>query len=80
MSKTTQHGEAIAEQIQGEDAYGYSGDLTVADLWLILDNLQTHFIRLEIKDGISYLNDNNIVNLLSNWMETLEDLDEDLPL
>jgi len=74
MSQTTEHGEAIAEQIQGEDAYGYSGELTTADVWLILDSLQTHFM-----DSSQKLSD-KLFDLFSGWMEALEKLDKDLPL
>jgi len=45
MSETTPHGENIANEILGEDAYGSSDDLTVADVWNILDNLQTSFME-----------------------------------
>lgn len=34
----------VAEEIQGETAYGHSGDLNAADLWNIVDNLHTHFL------------------------------------
>ena len=40
----TEHGSAIADQIQGEDAYGYSGNLTASDLWGILDQFETHLM------------------------------------
>ena len=43
-SERTRKGEGIAEQIQGENAYGCSGDLTMADVWYIIDNLHTHFL------------------------------------
>jgi len=43
----TQHGENIGDQIQGEDAYGYSGILTASDTWCILDSLETHFMNCE---------------------------------
>ena len=69
MSNPTQHGENIASQIQDEDAYGYAGNLTLADIWLIIDNLHTHF-----------LTNNEITKMLSNWMRELENIDSDLPL
>ena len=45
LIEQTEHGQNIANQIQGHDAYGGSGTLTLADIWLILDNLQTHAIH-----------------------------------
>lgn len=41
---TTEHGENIAGEIQSEDAYGAFDQLTAADVWLILDNLHSHFV------------------------------------
>ncbi len=43
-TKRTDHGDNIANEIQGEDAYGYSGKLTIADIWNIVDNLHMHFL------------------------------------
>ena len=37
----TYHGNNIAAQIQGEDAYGDRGQLNAADVWNILDNIHT---------------------------------------
>jgi len=71
MSKTTDHGENIVLQIQSEDAYGSMNDLTVADVWNILDNLQSHFI--DTGGG-------PITILLGKWMDKLEKMDGDLPL
>jgi hypothetical protein len=69
MSETTIHGENIANQIQGEDAYGCGpGKLTYADVWLIIDNLHTHF-----------LDTNRDTKLFSKWMRELESIDDDLP-
>jgi len=68
MSKVTRHGENIANQIQGEDAYGRSGVLTLADVWLIVDNLHTHF-----------LDTGRDTEFLEEWMEQLQDMDGDLP-
>jgi hypothetical protein len=31
MSKTTEHGDSIYNQIQNPDAYGYYNELTLAD-------------------------------------------------
>lgn len=39
----TEHGDNIATQID-RDAYGNWGQLTEADAWHILDQMQTHFI------------------------------------
>jgi len=71
MSGTTDHGENIANQIQCEDAYGEMNDLTLADVWNIVDNLQSHFI--DTSGG-------QISAVLGKWMDTLEKMDEDLPL
>jgi len=71
VSEPTRHGENIAEQIQGEDAYGYQGELTLADVWLIMDNIHSSFCD----------SDNHVVlSMLSAWMDELETLDGDLPL
>lgn len=72
MSDTTEHGENIANQIQDDDAYGKSGTLTIADVWLIVDNLQTHFIDQSPESPL--------VRVFSKWMRELESMDEDLPL
>ena len=68
MSKTTRHGENIASQC----AYGDQGELTIADIWNILDNLQTSVLDNEP--------DSPLLPMLSRWLHELEDLDEDLPL
>lgn len=68
MSKPTEHGEHIAGQIQGEDAYGCSGTLTLADVWHIIDNLDTH-----------WLDTNRKRELFQKWLRELEEIDEDLP-
>ena len=46
-NERTQHGENIANDIQQHDAYGDFDVLTAADLWNILDNLQTHWFDHE---------------------------------
>jgi hypothetical protein len=70
MSITTRHGENIADQIQTEDAYGYApGIMTLADVWLIIDNLHTHFMDTQ-----------QDTTIFSKWMRELEDIDDDLPL
>lgn len=69
MSKPTEHGENIADQIQSEDAFGRSGRLTLADVWLILDNLHSHF--MDTKKNTKFL---------EKWMRELEAIDNDLPI
>jgi len=69
MSELTRHGQNIAYQIQGEDAYGYSGRLTLADVWEIIDNLHSHFIDTD-RD----------TDMFERWMVELERIDGDLPL
>jgi len=59
----TDHGEMIANQIQGEDAYGYSGTITASDLWLILDTLHTHYIETEQEP---------LMELVQKWYHELE--------
>lgn len=44
LNERTLHGDNLAHQVQDADAYGVSNTLTAADLWNILDNIQTHFI------------------------------------
>lgn len=67
MSKTTEHGRNIANQIQAGDAYGVEGDLTLADVWNILDQLHTH-----------YMYSGKDTKFLVKWMQELEGMDEDL--
>ena len=69
MSQLTEHGENIANEIQGADAYGQEGKLTLADVWLIIDNLHTHFMDTD-RD----------TSFLEGWMRQLEKMDEDLPI
>jgi len=69
VSKPTDHGENIAWQIQGEDAYGRKGKLTLADVWMIIDNLHTHFMDTD-RD----------TSMFERWMRELEDLDSGLPI
>jgi hypothetical protein len=73
MSLPTQHGENIANDIQTEDAYGDFNVLTTADVWLILDNLHTHFM-----DNGSESH-SNLMDMLSSWMQELEQFDNELP-
>lgn len=40
----TDHGDSIADQIIGEDAYGNNEPLNAADLWHILDAMHTNFL------------------------------------
>lgn len=63
MSKVTKKGQRIADDISHND-----GKLTMADVWLIVDNLHTHFLHTK--------RDNQ---MFAKWMEELEALDEDLP-
>ena len=69
MSQLTEHGRNIADQIQGEDVYGYSGELTLADTWNIIDQLHSHF-----------MDTNRDTKFLEKWMRELENMDEDLPV
>lgn len=72
MSDRTEHGENIANQIQTEDAYGDFDTLTVADVWNIIDNIQTHLVDQDPKSPL--------IEMASRWMKELESIDEDLPL
>lgn len=64
--RPTDHGEMIANQIQGEDAYGYDGQLNLADIWLILDNIHSSFVETEHEGYCKFL---------EKWMEELEQID-----
>lgn len=68
MSNTTRKGEGIAYQIQGENAYGYNGELTLADVWLIVDNIHTHF-----------MDTNRDTEMFERWIQELEEVDPELP-
>ena len=68
MSKITIHGKSIADKIQEEDAYGQVGVLTLADIWLIIDSIHTHFMYTE-RD----------TKFLSKWLRELGRMDSDLP-
>jgi hypothetical protein len=68
MSRPTIHGENIADQVASEDAYGRSGELTLADVWCIVDQLHTHF-----------LDTNRDTAMFERWMRELEGIDPDLP-
>jgi len=68
MSETTEHGEHIADQIQGADAYGDSGELTLADVWFIVDNLHSHWMDTDRDTA-----------MFERWMSELEEIDMDLP-
>ena len=67
--KRTRHGEAVADQIQGDDAYGHSGTMNIHDLWNILDQFQTQLMDKDENDPI--------VDILSKWLQQLEDIDVD---
>lgn len=68
----TAHGDGIAEQIQGNDAYGNAEPLTLADVWNIVDNLHTHFM------------DNNHMHntlaLFEKWMRELEKFEPNMEM
>lgn len=64
----TRHGENIVEQINEPDAYGNYNELNLADVWLIIDQLHTHFMDAG-KD----------TKFLSRWLRELEDMDKNLP-
>jgi hypothetical protein len=70
MSALTEHGENIANQIW-EDAYGRSGKLSVADVWLVLDNIHTQFM-----DGRK---NKQMLEMLERWMKEIEAIDHDCP-
>ena len=69
MSELTDKGRHIADQINGEDCYGYDGLLTMADVWLIIDNLHTHFLDTD-RD----------TDIFGRWMRELEETDPALPV
>ncbi len=73
MSQITQHGENIANEIQGEDSFGDSDNLTDADVWNIIDQLHTHM--MDTRSG-----DDPIFSILEDAMQELEIIDEDLPV
>ena len=68
MSEPTPKGNNIAGQIQNEDVYGETDDLTLADVWIIIDNIHTHF-----------MDTNRDTTFLEKWMRELEGMDGDLP-
>jgi len=72
MSRTTYHGDNIADQIQGEDAYGDGGILTYADVWNILDNLYLHFLD-------TAKSSDPMLKILADAKNALELLDDELP-
>lgn len=74
MSQPTEHGDNIAEQIQIEDCYGGTGQLTLADVWNIVDNLHSHFMEYTPPDG-----PNVVLDMFSGWMRQLEKMDTELP-
>lgn len=63
----TEHGENIAGQTQGEDAYGYHGPLTAADVWNILDQLETHLMDTPRLAGRGPLEE-----VVTDWKRELE--------
>lgn len=56
----TAHGNNVADAIH-EDDYGDNDDLTIADVWNILDSLHTAFMN----------RDPEITELLSGWMNKI---------
>ena len=77
-SETTQHGENIANQIDGEDAYGNSGQLTVADMHRIVDTMHTN-VMLDDSGNDREFSDREhaILDMLSRWMREMEMLFDD---
>lgn len=67
-NEQTEHGYNIASQIES-DAFGYSGKLTIADIYYILDAIHTNFMDAG-KDN----------KFLSVWMEELTDKYPDLEI
>lgn len=66
----TEHGDNIADQIQTEDAYGRFNILTPADVWNILDQLETHLMDNDKRS--------NILPLLGKWKKQVEKLHPDV--
>lgn len=62
----TLHGDNIAHQIQGKDCYGVSGDLTAADVWHFLDQLESHLIGTPNLTGRGPLEES-----VGDWMREL---------
>lgn len=69
MRETTEQGNNIADQIL---SYGNISNLTIADVWNILDRLFTHF-SLDVGDP-------STMKMIGKWMDELEEINEDLPL
>ena len=67
MSKTTRHGENIANEICTNDAFGHYDDLTYADVWSIVDQLHTHF-----------MDTNRDPAVFERWMREIEKLDPEM--
>lgn len=67
MSLPTQHGHHISEHLW---PYG-DEPLTLADVWLIVDGLHSHFIE---HDG-PY----DQIRMFEQWLKQLEHMDGDLP-
>lgn len=66
MIGQTDHGRGIAEQIQGEDCYGYRNKLNPADVYHILDNLHTHLLDASIDPD-----DDKLLDLVGNMINNL---------
>ena len=65
----TEHGKNIAMQIQTTDAYGTFNNLTAADVWNIVDNLNTHFV--------DHTNE-ALIKMTAGWLLELESAFPDL--
>jgi hypothetical protein len=66
-NQRTLHGDNIAYEIQGADAYGVSGFLTAADVWHFLDQLESHLIETPKLAGRGPLEE-----VVTGWKRELE--------
>lgn len=64
-NETTSHGDNVADQIVGSDAYGEKGTLTATDVHTILDNMHSNVLKPR-QPAKMKLN-----KLLSKWMQEL---------
>ena len=69
IQEPTEHGRNIASQIQEEDAYGESDSLNYADVYIILDELHSHFVNLNDRKG------HQLMTKFMEQLETATDLD-----
>lgn len=63
--ETTIHGENIADQIAGEDAYGHRGTLNAADVREIIDQIHTNLL-----DGGQ--EDSPLMAMITRWLDETE--------